>query len=66
MQESTYSGMTLNERLFTAGLLEQFDDAARNADRARMLGLLLKVGLSEPEAQRSVDAILSSPARYGL
>ena len=59
-----YSGMTLNERLFAAGLLGAFDDAARRRDRDVMIELLRRVEVETPEW--SVEAILADPGRYGF
>jgi hypothetical protein len=58
-----YIGMTVNERLFAAGLLEKFDDAARARDSARMIALLTQVEVADPD--RSVSAILNDPGKYG-
>ena len=60
-----YSGMTVNERLFTAGLLEEFDVAAQRRARATMITILMRVELSEKDAALSVDTILENPSRYG-
>jgi hypothetical protein len=56
--------MTVNERLFTLGLLDQFDDAVRAGDRSLMITILEKVELGEP-AEKIAEAILADPARYG-
>ncbi len=61
-----YSGMTVNERLFTAGLIDQWDAAVRRRDRAGMVGILMRVALLEEDAARSVDAVLVNPSRYGF
>jgi hypothetical protein len=58
-----YAGMTVNERLFDAGLMEAFDAAARARDRAVMIRLL--TDLDVEDATWSVDTILESPERYG-
>ena len=60
-----YAGTTLNERLFAAGTLEQFDQAARTGDRASMLRLLVQVEIGEADARKTVEAILLNPKRYG-
>jgi len=60
-----YSGMTTNERLFVAGVLDQFDDAARKRDRATMIELLSRVELGE-QAALIADTILANPTRYGF
>ena len=39
-QPSNLSGMTVNERLFTLGLLEEFDSLVRRGEREGMVALL--------------------------
>jgi hypothetical protein len=56
--------MTVNERLFSAGLRDQFDAAARSRDRRRMIALLVAVELAD-EASRIVDTVLANPTKYG-
>ena len=48
--------MTVNERLFTAGLLPAFDRAVRSRDSDRLRELLSEVFLSESD----VDAVICS------
>jgi hypothetical protein len=55
--------MTVNERLFDAGLMERFEAAAISRDRAEMVRLLTVVAVED--ADLSVDAILKRPERYG-
>ena len=43
MSKSKYEGMTLNERLFSAGLLARFDEALSIRDRATLENLLAMV-----------------------
>ena len=52
-----YSGMTTNERLFTAGLLEEFDVAVSKRDRHTLITLLRRVDMLHAEA--IADRILS-------
>jgi len=59
-----YAGMTTNERLFTAGLMERFDDAVLRGDRNAMIALLATVDLGD-QASWIADTILSHPTRYG-
>ena len=61
-----YAGMTVNERLFTAGLLDTFGDAARRRDRGEMLRLLEAVELDVGNATRTADLILANPRKYGF
>jgi hypothetical protein len=56
-----YAGMTLNERLVDAGLMEAFDAAVRARDRAEMIRLLRDVEVED--AGGSADAILRRAAR---
>lgn len=56
--------MTVNERLFVAGLLDEFGAAARRRDRETMIELLTRVAVARPEW--SVDSILKAPERYGF
>jgi hypothetical protein len=60
-----YDAMTVNERLFAAGLFQRFDAAINSGDRQRAIEILLQVALSEASAGETVDAILANPAKYG-
>lgn len=62
-EKPDYAAMTVNERLYTAGLLEVFDRAARSRDRAQMIEILSKVEVGSPDT--TADAIIESPAKYG-
>ena len=63
MDRPDYSAMTVNERLFAAGLLVAFDRAARSHDRASMIEILASVEAKDPAW--SVDTILANPRKYG-
>lgn len=63
--DGDYSGMSISKRLSISGLTGEFDAAARNKDRLRMISILKRVSLSEIEATRSTDTILADPGRYG-
>lgn len=65
-ERPNYGGMTVNERLFVAGTLDQWEAAARLRDRATMISLLMQVDMTEESAAWSVDTMLSNPARYGF
>jgi hypothetical protein len=60
------SGMTVNERLFSCGLLEQWDKAAHKRERIEMIAILRQVALSEEQAAWTTDTILKNPAKYGF
>lgn len=57
--------MTVNERLSSAGLLSEFDAAARSRQRDRLIELLLRVELSREQAESTVAALLANPREYG-
>ena len=61
-----FGGMTVNERLFVAGILDQFDDAARRRDRPAMLAYLRRVAMTDSQAVETADAILANPSFHGL
>jgi hypothetical protein len=63
---SPYCGMTTNERLFSAGLLDEFDAAAIARDREKMVALLLATDVLSPTAEHIADVILGNPAQYGF
>jgi hypothetical protein len=65
MSKLKYAGMTANERLFEARLIDEFDAAALGRDRARMVEILRKVEMGEG-AENTADVILASPAKYGF
>lgn len=60
--EKNYSGITLNERLYDAGLLDDFFKAATRKDRDEMVALLMSIELEKPEAEKTADAVLKNRA----
>lgn len=60
-----YAAMTVNERLFAAGLLEDFDSAIEIADRATAVEMLARVDIAD-QAEWIVDTTLANPAKYGF
>ena len=57
--------MTLNERLFVSGLMDQFDAAAGRRDRDARIDILMKVALTPKGAAWTADKILANPGHYG-
>ena len=53
--EIDFEGMTTNERLAHAGLLELFGKAEATDDRVEMIRLLKKAGFSEVSAVATAD-----------
>ena len=64
----TIPGMTMNERLWEAGLMDEWEAAAAARDRDRMLLICARVGIADGPTGRSwiVDTVLANPARYGF
>jgi hypothetical protein len=60
-----YSGMTVNERLSSVGIMPAWDVAAKSRNRKHMVELLGRVGLAD-HADQIVDTVLSNPKRYGF
>lgn len=52
--------MTVNERQFSAQLLNAYDDAARNHDWSEMRRLLLLVDITPSQTEEIVQAIKDS------
>jgi hypothetical protein len=61
-----FGGMTVNERLFTAGTIEQFYSAAGRGDRAAMIGLLKDVKIGDDLAEKIADTVLANPEKFGI
>lgn len=57
--ENKYSGMTVNERLYASGLMDEFDKAVEERDIERVRSILNNVELTE----ESIEPILE---RLGL
>jgi hypothetical protein len=63
-QSPKLSGMTVNERLSNVGTMDQWEAAARRRDRTTMVRLLAQVEVPTPE--RTVDAVLANPKKFGF
>ncbi|HTT20334.1 MAG TPA: hypothetical protein VMG82_15400 [Candidatus Sulfotelmatobacter sp.] len=60
-----FAGMTINERLYVAGLMPEWDAAATARDGARMVEILGRIGLAN-QAEHIADTVLANPRRYGF
>ena len=45
--DNKYAGMTVNERLYVSGLMDEFDKAVEDRDVDRIRGILSNVELTE-------------------
>ena len=52
--ENKYTGMTVNERLYVSGLMDEFDEAVERENAAQVRTILEKVELTED----SIEPIL--------
>jgi len=58
-------GMTVNERLYTLNLMDDFDSLIGSGQREVAIQLLEKVQFSINQATETVDAIFNDPKMYG-
>jgi hypothetical protein len=56
--------MTVNERLFHVGTIDQWDAAVHRRDRPTMIRLLKEVEVPEPGL--IADAVLANPSKFGF
>jgi hypothetical protein len=63
---SPYAGMTVNERLYAADLIEAWDAAVMRRDRAKMLEILMVTELTAEQAASTLDTTLADPGKYGF
>lgn len=55
--ESKYKGMTVNERLYISGLIDDFEKAVAQKDRKKVVSILQDVEIKD---QVSINVILQS------
>jgi hypothetical protein len=60
-----FAGMTTNERLYSAGLMPEWDAAAHSRNRERMVEILCRVGLGG-QADDITETVLADRQRYGF
>lgn len=60
-----FIGMSVNERLYSAGLHDAWDAAIQAGDRQVGIDLLGEVDLAN-QAASIVDEVLADPAKYGF
>ena len=60
-----FAAMTVSERLYEAGLLDEFQNAGRSGDREAMIRLLLSVDITPRQAAWTVDECLKRPNPFG-
>ncbi|GJI87251.1 hypothetical protein [Duganella hordei] len=65
MEQQLGEGMTVNERLYHFGLMDQFDAAAKSGNVSAMEQVLLQARFSTAQAKETAQAVASNPKRYG-
>jgi hypothetical protein len=55
--ENKYSGMTVNERLWASGLMNEFENSIKKKDVNKVKFILKEVGINDEE---SINAILKA------
>ncbi len=58
--------MTVNERLFVAGLIDEWDAAIVVGDRQAAIEILTRVGMPPSRGEFTVDTTLADPEFYGF
>ena len=53
-----YAGMTVNERLYEARLIDAFDEAVRTRQRVKIIELLISIDIEPAEATQTTDKLL--------
>jgi hypothetical protein len=64
--EEELKGMTVNERLFSLGLIVQWDLATKARNRQKMIEILIQCKFTKEQSEQTSDAVLKNPARYGF
>lgn len=57
-EHGVFSGMTVNERLWALGLMEEYDRAIQAGDRARLRSILERVKVDAASIDRILDSSL--------
>ena len=63
MNERELSGLTVNERLFALGMLDDFDSAMAIGDRDRVKAILQRALVDPLSIERIVGKCATQPAR---
>lgn len=58
--EKNNSGIKVNERLYEAGLLDDFFKAANKKDRDKMISILMSIELDRSQAEETADTTLKN------
>ena len=63
---NVYAGMTVNERLYVSGLMDEFDKAVSGKNTAEVIFILEKVGLGDDSIKPILEQLGLSANRLRL
>ncbi len=61
-----YSEMSVNERLYIAGLIDDFNNAIKQMEFQEAIDILMQTELTNKEANYIIDLIKKNPQKYGF
>lgn len=64
--DNAYAGMTVNERLYVSGLMDEFDKAVSEKNTAEVIFVLEKVGLGDDSIEPILEQLGLSANRLRL
>jgi len=64
--EAELGGMTVNERLYAVGLMDELASAAYARDREKMIEILGHCALPKEQCEETTDTMLKNPKMYGF
>jgi len=65
MEECELKGMTVNERLFHLGLMEQFETAVKSRSKDGAIKVLKEAQFTLEQATQTVTTLFNNPKKYG-
>ena len=65
-EKNKFSGMTLNEMLFEAGLIKEFDKAVKEKNETALIQVLQKINIPTQNAKKIINTIFNDLKKYGF
>lgn len=66
MNSIKYKGMTLNEMLFEANLINDFETAIKIRDVRQAMEVLSKINILKDDAEKIINTIFQNPKKFGF
>ena len=60
--DKKYLGMTVNERLYVSGLMDEFDEAVEKKDIEQVHNILEKVELTQGAIEQILERLVIAPS----